>query len=287
MASDSSKYSFIGNNESKESDSDSESVGLLLQEVAFRRHRRRALWPWIAHVIFFTSSLTLFVMGSIRFYRSSTSEVSIEPLWTREYGPAVEAVGQKHGWQLLGAFDQPSPWRGQPNEEVDKAWDDITHSGVFSVTEEDIERIGKLENSTVMLPPESGGGYMASLEAVHQLHCLNMLREFSFREYYADKAEPFSDPFKLRTHIDHCTEMLRQTIMCNADMHLITYNWVAHVDYAWPNFSLNRQCRSWDNMQDWIAARTAHTTAEHGLIRRPPGAAVMDVNPVEYVHVGF
>jgi hypothetical protein len=40
------------------------------------------------------------------------------------------------------------------------------------VTAEDVERIGKLENSTVMLPPESGGGYMASLEAVHQLHCL-------------------------------------------------------------------------------------------------------------------
>jgi hypothetical protein len=40
-------------------------------------------------------------------------------------------------------------------------------------------------------------------------------------------------------------------------------------------------------MKDWVAARTAHTTAEHGLIRRPPGAAVMDVNPVEYVHVGF
>jgi hypothetical protein len=86
MAAADSKYNFIKNNEFKESDSDSESVGLLLQEAAFRRHRRRALWPWIAHMIFFASSLSLFVTGTIRLRQSSTSEESIEPLWTREYG---------------------------------------------------------------------------------------------------------------------------------------------------------------------------------------------------------
>jgi hypothetical protein len=110
--------------------------------------------------------------------------------------PALKAVGQRHGWQLLGEFDQPSPWRGQPNPEVDKAWQQITHAkgkefkkrrrrwryiliyhvffsgGVFSVTAEEVERIGKMHNYTVVLPPESGGGYMASLEATHQLHCV-------------------------------------------------------------------------------------------------------------------
>ncbi len=45
-------------------------------------------------------------------------------------------------------------------------------AGVFSVTAEEIERVGKMDNSTVLLPEESGGGYMASLEATHQLHCL-------------------------------------------------------------------------------------------------------------------
>ncbi|KAI1291045.1 hypothetical protein F5Y03DRAFT_400990 [Xylaria venustula] len=75
-----------------------------------------------------------------------------------------------------------------------------------------------MDNSTVMLPEESGGGYMASLEATHQLHCLDMLRKFSFRDYYADKAAQFADPHKLLTHMDHCTEMLRQVIMCNADL---------------------------------------------------------------------
>jgi hypothetical protein len=68
---------------------------------------------------------------------------------------------------------------------------------------------------------------------------------------------------------------------------IITYNWVGHVDYPWPNFSINRQCRSWDNLLDWIMERTVHTKEKDGLIKRPPGAAIMDVNPVEYVHLDF
>ena len=40
-------------------------------------------------------------------------------------------------------------------------------------------------------------------------------------------------------------------------------------------------------MLDWIMERTAHTKEKDGLIHRPPGAAIMDVNPVEYVHIDF
>lgn len=105
-------------------------------------------------------------------------------------GPALRAAGVRHAYQLQGAFDQPSPWRGEPNPDLDEAWEQITHgesshseeysedvneevsAGVFSVTPEEVKRIGKMDNSTVMLPAESGGGYMASLEATHQLHCV-------------------------------------------------------------------------------------------------------------------
>jgi hypothetical protein len=45
-------------------------------------------------------------------------------------------------------------------------------AGVISVVEEDIARVGKLSNSTVMLSQELGGNYMASVEAVHQMPCL-------------------------------------------------------------------------------------------------------------------
>lgn len=137
-----SKYSFIKDRESKDSDSDSESMGLL-REALSQRNRRRAIWPWIAHLVLFITSLGLFTTGTIRYNKSIKYEASVEPGWTQEYGkktyltllpvtnstigPAVRAVGQRHGWQLLGAFDQPSPWRGQPNADLDEAWEKVTH----------------------------------------------------------------------------------------------------------------------------------------------------------------
>ncbi|KAI0879014.1 hypothetical protein GGS24DRAFT_276867 [Hypoxylon argillaceum] len=148
-----------------------------------------------------------------------------------------------------------------------------------------MERLGKLHNSSVILPVESGGGYMASMEASHQMHCLDMLRKFSYRDYYADKAAVFSDPFKLRTHMDHCIEMLRQVIMCSADLHIITYDWVDHVDYPWPDFSINRQCRNWDDVMEWVRQRKVMTSAAHGILTRPDGVATRPVEPVEYVHL--
>ena len=140
-----------------------------------------------------------------------------------------------------------------------------------------------------------------------------MLRKFTYRDYYAQRVDAFRNPEKLRVHmgkhnqastqphkheesqvkltrlfpLDHCIEMLRQVIMCNGDLHIITYDWVAHADWPWPDFSVNRLCRSWDNILGWIGSRVVHTKEENGVIFRPEGAPVRDVNPVEYVHLDF
>ena len=43
---------------------------------------------------------------------------------------------------------------------------------------------------------------MASVESLHQLHCLNMLRQASYEDYYKDKAAPWKDsPQVLRNHL--------------------------------------------------------------------------------------
>lgn len=43
--------------------------------------------------------------------------------------------------------------------------------GAFSISHDELLKIGAPESS-VKLPPDSGGGYMAWLEVFHQLHCL-------------------------------------------------------------------------------------------------------------------
>lgn len=54
---------------------------------------------------------------------------------------------------------------------------------------------------------------MASVEAIHQLHCLNLLREAAYWDYYKTRATAWEDsPKTLHLHIDHCVDLLRQKV---------------------------------------------------------------------------
>ena len=71
---------------------------------------------------------------------------------------------------------------------------------------------------------------------------------------------------------DHCIEMLRQVLMCSADLHLISYDWVDEVDYPWPDFSLSRNCRNYEQVHEWGQRHTLLVSSADGMMRRPAGA---------------
>ena len=77
--------------------------------------------------------------------------------------------------------------------------------GVISIDEETLHKVNASVEYSVKLPDEIGGGYMASVEVLHQLHCLNMLRQATYETYYsspAHMAEPWTDsPQVLRYHL--------------------------------------------------------------------------------------
>lgn len=90
-----------------------------------------------------------------------------------------------------GSLDYPSEYRGAPSLQVDGAWDKMTkgkyliqyikHANIsyltislvkiISVSESDVIKSGSTKDA-VRVPEEFGGGYMATLEITHQLHCL-------------------------------------------------------------------------------------------------------------------
>ncbi|KAL9046167.1 MAG: hypothetical protein Q9214_000929, partial [Letrouitia sp. 1 TL-2023] len=120
------------------------------------------------------------------------------------YSPALEAVGD---WtdihRLNGSFRFPSVWRGEPSPEVDAAWSRITDVGAFQISEEEMKRVDPtFADGAVRLSPKQGGGHMASLEVFHQLHCVNLVRQYTYKDYYQDKATSFEDPPDLlRIHV--------------------------------------------------------------------------------------
>lgn len=56
---------------------------------------------------------------------------------------------------------------------------------------------------------------------------------------------------QLTYRTDHCIEMLRQVLMCNADVGLITFDWVAGFDVPFPNFSTPHKCRDFEKVYQW------------------------------------
>lgn len=53
------------------------------------------------------------------------------------------------------------------------------------ISEEELDRLGLPKNSLKVTDPATGKeGYRAAVEVFHQLHCLNLLRQFLHRDYY-------------------------------------------------------------------------------------------------------
>lgn len=80
-----------------------------------------------------------------------------------------EAVGARSPLEASGEFSEPSIYRGTPNATIDAAWDALDHVKAMSIPKAEYERLGKIRDSNVIL---EDGGYLASIEAFHQMHCV-------------------------------------------------------------------------------------------------------------------
>ena len=77
-----------------------------------------------------------------------------------------------------------------------------TTETVVAISEETLHTINASAEYSIRLPPKIGDGYMGSVEAFHQLHCLNMLRQATYADYYRGKTEAWKDsPQRLRNHL--------------------------------------------------------------------------------------
>lgn len=66
--------------------------------------------------------------------------------------------------------------------------------------------------------------------------------------------------------------MLRQALMCSADLHIISYDWVEEVDYPWPDFSTSHYCRNYSKVREWGQEHTVMTEDNEGAITKPADA---------------
>jgi Mycotoxin biosynthesis protein UstYa len=51
--------------------------------------------------------------------------------------------------------------------------------------------------------------------------------------------------------------------MCNADVGVVTYDWVNQFSSPYPDFSIYKKCRKIDKIVDWLNENTLHIQKDH------------------------
>ncbi|KAE9401369.1 hypothetical protein BT96DRAFT_1018201 [Gymnopus androsaceus JB14] len=178
---------------------------LLIMERNYARHR---MWQLLGNGLLLLTSAIIFAL-SRHIALPIPTDVECSKLFSTP-SPAQQAI-KYQTVKFNGTFDFPSIYRGLPNPVLDAAWDSISINVKATRMDKNVlEKIGKKETSSlVKFLEEDGGGFMASYEMSHQLHCLNILRKYTYREYYQDSDNSFHDKADtFRAHLDHCIEMI-------------------------------------------------------------------------------
>ncbi|SMR51932.1 unnamed protein product [Zymoseptoria tritici ST99CH_3D1] len=162
---------------------------------------------------------------------------------------------------------QPSPYRGQPTPEVEEAWIRLWRLPMIQFPESKLPALNKSDATQYMHASQDyGGGVLGFFHVFHELHCLNMIRQYTYRQTYDySNVTAFRAPEEIvRGHVDHCIETLRKQLMCTSDVTPVLFV----KDDSRPSgmksdFNVKRKCRDFGKIQDWALENLAQPPERH------------------------
>ena len=92
-----------------------------------------------------------------------------------------------------------------------------------------------------------------------------------------------------RYHNEHCLDMLRQSVMCHADITPITMRWDTTQPIPTANFSSPHECLRWESINGWAKERSVDKILEPGYLKHPKFGVVVGEdfdNKIGLVHHG-
>ncbi|KAJ7643220.1 hypothetical protein B0H17DRAFT_994596 [Mycena rosella] len=194
--------------------------------------------------VFFAVSLFLnlaLVWLSIVHPRWGNPNLTSEP---HLYSPAEDVVRQKIVKFTRGVADDIPIYERRASAAVDEAW-----RGLYSVAATKMSRLEaeKMPNKTWPLHTEKGN-YIFTLDVFHQLHCLDTLRQQANRGHNYTHV-PIA-------HVRHCVGVIRQALMCSADITPVVWQWSEELQKAEQRDDILHVCRDFDRIRDWASERT-------------------------------
>ncbi|TID26472.1 hypothetical protein E2P81_ATG00944 [Venturia nashicola] len=235
-------------------------------------------------VLFLISTFSLLKIEQILAWEPRTINNDLKKI--NSFSPLLEHLDLPlHTQKVDGSLFNTSHsiFRQEPSKAVDAAWDAISNIGIFTITTDEVKRLGK-DPSRVVKAPESWGkgpnAYLAQLDTQHTLHCLNAIRKHVYFDYYfSPKYASHSQLPKIsKVHLAHCLHIVLQNLLCQPSTGVITFDWVETQENPFPDFSIQRKCVDHDSILEWQRERNVASVERWRDIRRPEGAVVREAD---------
>ncbi|KAH8799355.1 hypothetical protein F5884DRAFT_811623 [Xylogone sp. PMI_703] len=214
--------------------------------------------PWILCVIL---SLCLLLVLSARSF--SRTQCSYEHEFSTEFFP-IRSTISLHSTQFYGGIEMDGngtmrrtfdrggkTYAGPANPEIDEAWEELIGGRYFYITEDEAKDAWGDSYKAFHYEMRGDISYVAGLDVMHTLHCVDMLRRTLDKEYY----ENFPQPHFGRLHYDHCIDHLRQYIMCNADLTPVPTKWYPSLGRDYTDSDQIHTCRNYGQIREFVNQR--------------------------------
>ncbi|KAH8894252.1 hypothetical protein GQ53DRAFT_744994 [Thozetella sp. PMI_491] len=173
----------------------------------------------------------------------------------------------------------PGIGRQMPNPAADEVWEEWELTRFIPVTSDQVRAMGKDPSTVAKLEDEDWGlgddAYVAIFDVFHQIHCLNTLRRMVYGKYYNETGGRFHHKTLKgemhEVHINHCVDMVLQTLQCSGNVNLVTMHWVKEQEYPFPDMSINKQCINFDKLTEWRKENTIDVEKYGRVMKKKEG----------------
>ncbi|CAK1359242.1 hypothetical protein CB0940_05480 [Cercospora beticola] len=187
-----------------------------------------------------------------------------------------------------GSLLKENVYRQDAGPEVDSAWEELGINYDSILVPPDVAGHVGLREDQVRAKVKYGGGFIANVEGLHHLHCLNLLRQalhWNFDYYHARAEGAFlNEDFILKKHVTHCLDILRQQLMCSVDVGVMGQVWFrpspGKPPEAFVDFNTKHRCRYFEAIRKWAYEHQIEQPSPSDLLEPPQiGDRIFDEVP--------
>ncbi|USW58675.1 Putative mycotoxin biosynthesis protein UstYa [Septoria linicola] len=213
------------------------------------------------------------------------------PLFSQSFAPSPVTRDLDvafHETRFDGSFMEENVYRRKANNETDAAWMALGVGYRSVLIPADVAPSVGLRPEQVQVSDKYGGGFPANVEGLHQLHCLNLVRQSLYYniDYYRAKGEGafVNEEPVVQKHVSHCLDIIRQQLMCQVDIGVLGQVWWQPKNQKMPeafvDFNTKHVCKNFDAIRQWAEERQMPMEVPDDYLQGPrAGDTVLDHIP--------